>query len=97
MTGLDVSTVTNTGAMFANDPLLTKANLSGWDTSHIIDMNYMFNVDRKLQELELANWDVRQVVNMDHMFSYLSSVKIRFELFSNRKSKDYEQHVSWHE
>ncbi|MDV7814457.1 BspA family leucine-rich repeat surface protein [Enterococcus sp. LW22] len=75
LTGLDVSTVTNTGAMFANDPLLTKANLSGWDTSHIIDMNYMFNADRKLQELELANWDVRQVVNMDHMFSYLSSVK----------------------
>ncbi|EMF0091132.1 BspA family leucine-rich repeat surface protein [Enterococcus hirae] len=88
LTGLDVSTVTNTGAMFANDPLLTKANLSGWDTSHITDMNYMFNADRNLQELELANWDVRQVMNMNYMFAYLSSLKkLDLSSFQTEKAK----------
>lgn len=75
LTGLDVSNVTNLGAMFANDYQLTKVNLNGWDTSHITDMNYMFNVDKKIQELDLANWDVRQVMNMDHMFYGLASLK----------------------
>lgn len=88
LTGLNVSTVTNTGAMFANDPLLTKANLSGWDTSHITDMNYMFNVDRNLQELELENWDVRQVMNMSYMFAYLSSLKkLDLSSFQTEKAK----------
>ncbi|EMF0622977.1 BspA family leucine-rich repeat surface protein [Enterococcus hirae] len=88
LTGLNVSTVTNTGAMFANDPLLTKANLSGWDTSHITDMNYMFNADRNLQELELANWDVRQVMNMSYMFAYLSSLKkLDLSSFQTEKAK----------
>lgn len=88
LTGLNVSTVTNTGAMFANDPLLTKANLSGWDTSHITDMNYMFNADRNLQELELANWDVRQVMNMNYMFAYLSSLKkLDLSSFQTEKAK----------
>ncbi|EOI6543581.1 BspA family leucine-rich repeat surface protein [Enterococcus hirae] len=88
LTGLNVSTVTNTGAMFANDPLLTKANLSGWDTSHITDMNYIFNADRNLQELELANWDVRQVMNMSYMFAYLSSLKkLDLSSFQTEKAK----------
>lgn len=75
LTGLDTSEVTNTGAMFANDPLLTKVNLSGWNTSNVTDMNYMFNGDKQLQELYLANWDVRQVTDMAYMFAHLSSLK----------------------
>lgn len=86
LTGLDVSAVTNTGAMFANDSLLTKVDLSGWDTFHITDMDYMFNADRKIQELNLANWDVRQVTNMNHMFAYLTSIK-KLDLSSFQTNK----------
>ncbi|WP_165004022.1 MULTISPECIES: BspA family leucine-rich repeat surface protein [unclassified Enterococcus] len=75
LTGLDTSAVTNTGAMFANDPSLVNVNLSGWDTSHVIDMNYMFNVSSQIQDLDLSGWDVTKVTNMAHMFAGLKKLK----------------------
>ena len=65
---LNTSMVTNMSAMFMNDKILERLDLSSLDTSNVTDMMEMFDLCNNLKYLNISGFDTKNVTSMYDMF-----------------------------
>ena len=70
---LNTSEVVTMAYMFANSPLLTNIDMSGFNTSKVYSMRGMFAGCTGLKTLDLSAFDTSFVADMSYMFSGLAT------------------------
>ena len=86
---LNTSEVTNMGAMFDGDSLLTAVDLSHFDTRKVTKMGSMFAGCRSLQLLDLSSFNTSNVTSMGSMFSRCQSLtELDLSMFDTSKVTD---------
>ena len=84
---LDVSKVTNFGAMFRRCSKLTNIDVSKWDTSSGIIMSGIFTDCSNLIEINIANWDMSHANSVSQMFYGCSALmKLKMTVNLNQEA-----------
>ncbi len=77
ISGWNVSSVKNMGAMFRNCFALQNLDIGSWDVRNVTSMSYMFNGCKALQNLDIGSWrwNANEIKSISNMFSGCAALK----------------------